>query len=124
MKKIVLLLLGLCVLLLLMSAGCTSTTTNFDTSGHKSISATDDLQLTDSNLERGLVVGHVKNNAAKTFRSVKININLYDETGAQVGSTMDIVSNLEPGAVWTFKAFTSVGPGRVTAYKVKEISGS
>ena len=123
MKKLIILLLGI-VLLLSMSAGCTTTTKNFDSEGHKSISNTDDLQLIDSTLERGLVVGHVKNNAGKTFHSVQIKINLYDETGAQTGSTMDIVQNLEPGSIWTFNAFTSVGPGRVTAYKVKEISGS
>ena len=70
------------------------------------------------------IVGQVKNNARKTFRSVIIKINLYDDNGAQIGSTMDAVSNLEPAGIWSFRTFASSPQGYTKAFKVKEISGS
>ena len=112
MKKIVLLLLSLCVLFLSISAGCTTTIRNFDSEGHKSISDTDDLQLVDSNfrvvteiggqLHTDGVVGHIKNNSDRTFRNVKVKINLY-KNGEQIGSWTDTVSNFEPNGIWAFR---------------------
>ncbi len=42
------------------------------------------------------VSGTVRNNCDRRFLSVLLVYNLYDESGVQVGSTQDSVSNLEP----------------------------
>ena len=128
MKKIVLVLLSLCILLLSISAGCTYTTRNFDSEGHKSISDTDDLKLIESHFTTSFgvnsnVVGQIKNNSDKTFRIVKIKINLY-KYGAQIGNQMATVSNLGPGDTWKFTVPSIGGTEYADAYKVIEISGS
>ena len=66
-----------------------------------------DLQVldTDSTVD-GYVryaTGHIVNNSSKTYSYVQVEINLYNgET--LVGSTLDNVNNLSPGAIWEFKA--------------------
>ncbi|MFA4876561.1 MAG: FxLYD domain-containing protein [Methanoregula sp.] len=84
------------------------------------------LQLVESHTETGdygsrYVVGSVKNNGDKTYNYVQITINEYDDSGAQVGSTLANVNNLEPGGIWKFKAY--VIDKEATNFKVKEITG-
>jgi hypothetical protein len=67
------------------------------------------------------VVGKVTNNTSKTYGYVQVSINLYDESGAQVGSTLDNLNNLEPHGVWKFKAI--VLEDKATRAEVKEITG-
>jgi hypothetical protein len=52
----------------------------------------------------GKVRGKVRNASDRQFNSVMIEFNLYDESGNQVGTAMDTVSNLEPGKTWSFEA--------------------
>jgi hypothetical protein len=137
MKKIVIFSLSLCILLLSISAGCTYTTRNFDSEGHKSISEKDDLQLVDSYFKsvtipassnrpeihyNTTVVGHIKNNSGRTFRNVNVKINFYFY-GNLAGSWMDSVSNLGPGETWAFQVPAVAGGEYPTAYRVTEISG-
>jgi hypothetical protein len=42
------------------------------------------------------VTGTIRNNCDRRFVSVLLVYNLYDESGVQLGSTQDSVSNLEP----------------------------
>jgi hypothetical protein len=73
---------------------------------------------TDSN--GGTITGTVRNNSTKQYGYVQIEINLYDNTGAQVGSTLANVNNLEAGGTWKFEAVTFT---KFTKYKVKDITG-
>ena len=41
------------------------------------------------------IIGMVKNNTDKTYSYVQISFNLYDDSGAQVGSSIDNINNLE-----------------------------
>jgi hypothetical protein len=50
------------------------------------------------------VTGTIRNNCDRRFVSVLLIYNLYDETGVQVGSTQDSVSNLEPQGKARFAA--------------------
>lgn len=50
------------------------------------------------------VTGKVQNTTSKHFSYVQVEINLYGKDGAQVGSTMANVNNLEPNATWNFEA--------------------
>jgi uncharacterized protein YcfL len=66
------------------------------------------------------IVGTVKNNSAKEFSYVQVEFNLYDESGAQVGSTLDNTNNLEAYGTWKFDA---VCIEEFKKYKLKGISG-
>ena len=67
------------------------------------------------------VVGTVRNNTKKTYGYVQVTINLYDASGAQVGSTLANVNNLEPSGIWKFKA--PIMDDNVAKFKVKEVTG-
>jgi hypothetical protein len=67
------------------------------------------------------IVGEVENVSGRSFSYVQVEISLFDETKALVGSTLANVNNLEPGGVWKFRALNT--EDRSTHYKVKDISG-
>lgn len=67
------------------------------------------------------VLGTVKNNTSNEYSYVQVEINLYDDAGNQVGSTMDNTTNLEPGGTWKFKALML--EDSATKYKVKGVTG-
>lgn len=67
------------------------------------------------------IVGTVKNNTNKQYSYVQIEFNLYDKSGAQVGSTMDNINNLEPQGTWKFEAI--VMEDKATQAKLKGVSG-
>ncbi len=67
------------------------------------------------------VVGTVKNNSSETFGYVQVEINLYDDSGAQVGSTIDNTNNLAPGGTWKFKAL--IFEDEATSYKIVDVTG-
>jgi hypothetical protein len=129
MPKKVYILLVLCVFFAVFSAGCASSTKVDSTGSSPSSSSTKtDLQLIESHIEPdqygvyNYVVGSVKNNnAGKTYGYVQVTINLYDKSGAQVGSTLANINNLEPGGVWKFKA--PMIEKDAASYKIKEITG-
>ena len=130
MLKTAYILIILCLLFGVLVAGCASSTKVDSTgsSGSSSSSTTSDLQLIESHTEPSeygtykYVVGTIKNNnAAKTYGYVQVTINLYDKSGAQVGSTLANINNLEPGGVWKFKA--PMLQQDATSYKIKEITG-
>ena len=68
-----------------------------------------DLELIENGTENGefgtgYIVGSIRNNTSRRYGYVQIEINLYDDSMAQVGSTMANANNLEPGGIWRFKA--------------------
>jgi hypothetical protein len=66
------------------------------------------------------VVGIVKNNSNKHYKYVQVEINLYDKSGAQVGSTIANVNNLEPHGTWKFKAI--IMEDNTKRYQIKGIT--
>lgn len=82
------------------------------------------LELSDSKNEYGnlFIVGKIKNNSGKKVNYLRIEINLYDKEGTQVGKTLDTVSNLEAGDVWSFKAIV-IDDRKVSRYKIADITG-
>lgn len=98
----------------------TSTTSNANTSSNP------DLELLNAEAQEGkygnkMIVGSVKNNTNKEYTYVQVEINLYDDTDAQVGSTLANANNLEPGATWKFEA--PILEENATKFKVKDITG-
>ena len=65
--------------------------------------------------------GTIRNNTDKTYSYVQVQINLYDNSGAQVGSTLANINNLEPHATWRFKAIVLEDSAKTA--KVKAITG-
>jgi len=68
-----------------------------------------------------IIVGKIKNNTGKEQSYVQVEINLYDKDGAQVGSTLANVNNLEVDAIWAFEAY--VLEENVASYKIKDVTG-
>ena len=67
------------------------------------------------------ITGTVQNKSNRSYSYVSIQFNLYDENGAQVGSTMANVNNLEPHGKWKFKAL--VLENTAESVKLKDLSG-
>jgi hypothetical protein len=108
-----------------------TTSEQFNTpSDDKSTTATTtnrkNLEVLDYKWTRGdfglrMITGTVKNNTNKKYNYVQVEINLYDESGTQVDSTLANVNNLEPQSSWRFEA-PVINDSAKTA-KVKEVRG-
>lgn len=83
-----------------------------------------ELELLESHQEKGdfisYVAGTIKNNNDHKVSYVQIEINLYDKSGAQVGSTMANIANLDAQGTWKFKAMVTEKTAR--SYKIKGIT--
>jgi len=69
----------------------------------------------------GEITGTVINRRNRKLSYAQITFNLYDESGAQVGTAIANINGLEAGGKWKFKA-TSFGTDFST-YKINELSG-
>jgi len=123
------------IILGLFSAGCTSSSQNVNTPVQTlstirpegTVAASDsDFTLVESHTETGqygneYVAGTIKNNDNKEFSYVQVTINEYDASGAQIGSTLANVDNLEAYGTWKFQA--PVLDSKAVSFKVKQITG-
>lgn len=66
------------------------------------------------------ITGTVENRTGKRLRYVEIRFTLHDKSGAQVGSTFTNTTDLEDGAKWNFRAFTTRD---FETYKVTDLTG-
>ncbi len=70
------------------------------------------------------IEGSIKNNTDKQYSYVQVTFNLYDSDGAQIGTALANINNLEANGLWKFKAIGSLGDGKsVASYKLMEITG-
>lgn len=68
------------------------------------------------------VTGTVANRGEGSLRHAQVEVNFYDDDGAQVGGAMALINNLAPAATWRFKA---LAPGAAaTRFKIVRVSGS
>ena len=66
----------------------------------------------------------IQNNTNKQYSYVQVTFNLYDADGAQIGTALANINNLEANGLWKFKAIGSLGDGKsVASYKLMEITG-
>lgn len=65
------------------------------------------------------VTGTVRNITENEYNGAFVEINLYDQSGAQIGNTSATTKNLEPGGLWKFEAL--VLKKEVASYKIKEL---
>jgi hypothetical protein len=133
MTKSEYILLSLCIVIAILSVGCTSNSVNSRESGSSLDSSSNpDLILVESHLQPGssiepfaYVVGSIKNNGGKTYSYVQVIITLYDTSGTQVGITTASGNNIAPGDVWNFEApLTPTQQYQTESYKIKSIRGT
>lgn len=62
------------------------------------------------------VCGTILNNTNHSYRSVSVDINLYDESGALIGNAYDSIRNLDAGKQWKFETLLTVN---ATSYSIK-----
>ena len=93
-----------------ISAGTSKQTATGNSSSPSAESADKpDFEVVDFSLETGEygnehIVGTAKNNTDNSYSYVQVDFNLYDSSGAQVGSTFANCNNVEPHATWKFDA--------------------
>ena len=79
------------------------------------------------NIPKGLnnhTVGTIKNNRNKKYSYAQVTFNLYDKNGAQLGSAIANINNLEPYGKWKYDAIGLISnPEEVASYKLGEIIG-
>ncbi len=63
-----------------------------------------DLRILAKKSVNGKIIGTLKNCGKKRYSYVSIEFSLYDRKGNLVGSTLDNVTNLDPGETWKFSA--------------------
>jgi hypothetical protein len=68
------------------------------------------------------ITGTVVNRRSSKLRYAQITFNLYDASGAQVGTAIANINGLESGGRWNFTAI-SFGINNVSTYKFSELSG-
>ena len=65
--------------------------------------------------------GSIVNNTDKQYSYVQVTFNLYDASGAQIGTALANINNLDPNGTWKFKAMG--GTQNAASYKLAEITG-
>ena len=107
------------------TSGDNSTTTNTNkvqnVVNEEKFTLVSDKSTTDS-LGTTYIEGKIKNNTDKEYSYVQVTFNLYDKDGAQLGTAMDNINNLEPNGIWKYKAMGLVTE-KVASYKLVEITG-
>lgn len=111
--------------------GSDTTKTNSGASGSTATTNNEKFTLEDGHTgstdEYGMsynIEGSIKNNTDKQYSYVQVTFNLYDSDGAQIGTALANINNLEANGLWKFKAIGSLGNGKsVASYKLMEITG-
>lgn len=67
------------------------------------------------------IEGTITNNTDKQYTYVQVTFNLYDADGAQIGTAMDNINNLEAKGTWKYKAIG--GTENPASYKLVNIQG-
>ena len=119
--KLFLVLIVLMVIIPIFLTGCVDTYTTTTSTQEGGLTLVSDKKTTD---EYGTIYieGEIKNNSDKTYSYAQVTFNLYDEDGAQLGSAMDNINNLEPNGTWKYKAM-AYSTEEIATYKFIEITG-
>ena len=104
------------------SSGTGSQTTQASVTGNKWDDKFEvkDLKLTGTGMD-AKITGSIVNKTDKEYGYLQVEINLYDASGAQIGSTLANVNNLEAKGTWKFDTMT-LKEG-VKTVKVKDVTG-
>lgn len=126
--KILTFIFGIIIIGAIASSGNSNTNTTStkdnDNTGTNTQTSTEKLTVLDHKTEDDgywtYITGTVKNNTNKEYTYVQIEVNLYDESGNLISSTLDNINNLEANGTWKFKAMAL---DEFATYKIKEVTG-
>lgn len=80
--------------------------------------------ITERNSFAVYIGGTIKNNTNKQYSYVQVTFNVYDADGAQLGTAIDNINNLEANGVWKYNAmFMGNDVSNASSYKLVEITG-
>lgn len=80
--------------------------------------------ITEKNSFAMYIGGTIKNNTDKQYTYVQVTFNIYDADGAQLGTAIDNINNLEANGIWKYNAiFTGNDVKNAVSYKLVEITG-
>ena len=118
-------ILGILVIVIgigaIASGGNSSVQTSSNNNKQEKFTLVSDEKTTDA-LGTTYIEGEIKNDTDKSYSYVQVTFNLYDDNGAQLGTAVDNINNLEPNATWKYKALGLVTE-KVSSYKLVEITG-
>lgn len=120
-NSIVRVFLGIFIAIVGIGVIATSGGTTPTSSEQEKFTLLSDTKVVDS-IGTTYIEGEIKNNTDKIYSYVEVTFNLYDANGAQLGTAMDNINNLEPNATWKYKAI-GLTTEEVATYKLVEISG-
>ncbi|MGB9977876.1 FxLYD domain-containing protein [Methanobacterium sp.] len=130
MKKYMLGIVGLVLMIVVASSGCTSND-NFSSNKSSAVGtpSNNSTSVSDSNLQivsskmvsdgyGGYTVkGQAKNIGSETLGYASIDVKFYDKNGDLLDSSFDNINNLAPGETWNFKAYY-YGDGKPAKYVI------
>jgi hypothetical protein len=147
MSRKIALLAILCLVACFLAAGCTSRTVYTESGGitpaptpspdltirysspptapvtpQKAAPEEGQLEILDHNIEYQrymvYVTGTAKNTGSERISHGSIKVKFYDCDGNLVGNGIDMVSDLDAGETWKFKAMTYDSEGSIESYKI------
>ena len=127
--KILTFILAVLIIGVIAAAGGEDSTTNNsstenNTGTNQITTATEKFTVVEHTTENDgywtYITGTIKNNTNKEYSYVQVEINLYDENGSLINSTLDNINNLEANGTWKFKAMAT---SDFATYKIKEVTG-
>ena len=128
------LLLSICLVVALFSAGCASQTEYQDPGGAsdngapsqpvQTTSQKGELEILEHHLEREYfnvyVVGTAKNIGGERISYGSVEVKFYDSEGILLGNGLDNINDLDPGETWKFKAmYLGSDAESVASYKIE-----
>ena len=119
-------ILILFVLIVIIAAAGSGTSSNKGTTGETKVQET--FTLTEhkgyADTYAYYIEGTIVNNTDKEYSYVQVEFNLYDADGAQIGTSLDNINNLEANGTWKFKAIGAFADEKsVASYKLIDITG-
>ena len=120
-------------LMLVFLTGCSSTSSNGNSSAassleQKTTQPAEKYTITEeavdtSNPYNYKITGKLTNNTDKTVSYVQVKYILKDAEGAQVGTAWTNTSDLAAGGVWKFEASSLKKPEEVVSYELSDVTG-
>ena len=125
--KVITFILVVIVLGVIAGVGGSNTTNNPSGDGTmKTNTATEKFTLVSDEMTSDsfstYIQGEIKNNTDKTYSYAQVTFNVYDSSGAQIGTAVDNINNFEPNGTWRYKAI-ALTTDKVASYKFVEITG-
>lgn len=93
-----------------------------ETQPQESYTITDEAADT-SNPYSYVITGTLTNNTDQDKSYIQVQYNLYDASGAQIGTALANTNNLKAGGTWKFEALGTSDPSQVASWERMDVTG-